>query len=266
MPELPEVEHAAGVIRRALRGRAIVEARAPASRVFRGGERRAFLGELRGQRFVGVERRGKWLLIDLEATSLASHLGMTGAWIYLANGDAAPSHVRASLLLDDGSTLVYRDPRLFGRLAVGPRGDLEARLAIAELGPDPLHDGVDAKALQKIFARTSRPVRVVLLDQTVLAGVGNILATEALFFAKVDPGRAAKTMTSAETRAIARGVEKAVRRGIGGFDGKYLHAGEIENPFIVYDRAGEPCPRCKTSLEKRTIAGRTSTSCPSCQR
>ncbi len=110
-------------------------------------------------------------------------------------------------------------------------------------------------------------MRVVLLDQTVLAGVGNILATEALFFAKIDPGRSAKTITAKEARAIARGVEKAVANGIASFEGKYLReGGDVVNPFVVYDRAGEPCPRCKTPFAKQTIGGRTSTSCPSCQR
>jgi formamidopyrimidine-DNA glycosylase len=216
---------------------------------------------------VRVARRGKWLLVELDGVAIASHLGMTGSWIRLAKDERAPSHVRASLFLDDDSALVYRDPRLFGRLAVGPRAELEQRLGITELGPDPLHDGVDPKALHRHFARSARAVRVVLLDQTVLAGVGNILATEALFFAKIDPGRSAKTISSVEARAIARGVEKAVARGIASFEGKYLHGGgDVENPFLIYGRAGEPCPRCKTPLEKHTIAGRTSTSCPRCQR
>jgi formamidopyrimidine-DNA glycosylase len=267
MPELPEVEHAAGVVRRALKGRSVVEAIATATRVFRGGDRKTFAKDLRGQPFSKVERRGKWMLIEFDKAAIASHLGMTGAWIRLAKGDALPSHVRATLVLDDESRLVYRDPRLFGRLVVGERKDLETALAIDELGPDPLHDGVDAKKLFAAFAKTSRPVRVVLLDQTVLAGVGNILATEALFFAKIDPARAAKSITEKETRVIAKGVEKAVKRGIERFDGKYLHEGShVKNPFVVYDRAGEPCPRCKTLFVKQTIGGRTSTACPNCQR
>jgi formamidopyrimidine-DNA glycosylase len=267
MPELPEVEHAASVVRSALRGRVIVEARPTATRVFRGGDRAAFARELRGRRFRRVERRGKWLLIELEGVTIASHLGMTGSWVPLSPGDATPSHVRATLALDDDSRLAYRDPRLFGRLVVGARAELEAKLGIDTLGPDPHRDGVDAKLLHAHLSRSARPVRVALLDQTLLAGVGNILATEALYFAKIDPARRARTITATEARAIARGVEKAVARGIASFEGQYLHEGKhVANPFVVYDRAGEPCPRCKTRLEKRTIGGRASTACPRCQR
>lgn len=268
MPELPEVEHAARFLRRVLRGRYVVEAKAPASRVFRGGDRSAFGRDLRGKHFERVERRGKWLLLEFEGhVTIASHLGMTGKWMRLLEGDPVPDHVRATLSLDDGARILYRDPRLFGRLMVGPRDRLRTCSAIAELGPDPLRDGVDVARLADVMSRSKRAVRVVLLDQTVLAGVGNILATEALFFAKVDPARPARSITRSEAGAIARGIEKAVERGMASFEGKYLReAGGIENPFVVYDRAGEPCPRCRTVLVKRTIGGRASTSCPRCQR
>jgi formamidopyrimidine-DNA glycosylase len=271
MPELPEVEHAARSLRVWLTGAEIARVEAPESRVFRGGSRRAFQRSLAGRRLERVERRGKVLLLHFDGdVGVLSHLGMTGKWVRRgAQAGGAPPHTRARLVLAGGGAVHYCDPRMFGRLAIHRAAELTSLPEVVALGPDPLADGIDAAALHAALARTARAVKVALLDQRVLAGVGNIYATEALFRAGVHPAREGRTITHREARAIARGIEASFADALGrmGEEAAYLSDGShVANPFAVYDRAGEPCPRCGRGLEKLVIGGRTSAFCSRCQK
>jgi formamidopyrimidine-DNA glycosylase len=270
MPELPEVEHAARCLRRWLGGAVIARAEADASRVLRGGgTRRAFARSLPGRRLERVERRGKVLLLFFDAdVGLLSHLGMTGRWLETAAHDA-PQHSHARLGLEGGRALHYCDPRMFGRLALHPASALLGLPEVRALGPDPLHDGIDAARLHGVLAKTGRAVKVALMDQGVLAGVGNIYATEALFRARVHPTRAASSLSRREVGRVAEGIEAAMGAVLAEMKDElaYLSDGaHVENPFLIYDRAGAPCPRCGRVLEKVTIGGRVSAFCGRCQK
>ena len=276
MPELPEVEIAARNLRRWTQGRRIqgAEAEPAARRIFRPGSPRAFAAALAGARVAGVERRGKQLLLTLEANrgtlGVVSHLGMTGKWVRRDGAEPPPSHSRARLRLDDGAVLHYRDPRLFGRLRLVPGARFAEVPEVAALGPDPLQDGVDPARLAARLARIRRPVKVALLDQGLLAGVGNIQASESLFRARLDPRRRAASLSRAEVRRLARAVEASVREAIERQDSPeiaYVEEPGAENPFLVYDREGEPCPRCRRGRIRRAVQAQRSTYwCPRCQR
>lgn len=270
MPELPEVEQAARTLRVWLSGVPVVRVEAPASRVFRGGDRAAFLRALPGRALAGVDRRGKILLLAFDGdVGLLSHLGMTGRWTRRASAELAPPHGRARLDLADGSAVHYCDPRMFGRLAVHPAAELPALPEVVALGPDPLVDGIDPARLHAALSRTARAVKPALLDQAILAGVGNIYATEALFRARVHPAREGRSLKVREVARIAEGILGAFADALAGMDGEvsYLWSGErAENPYAVYDRAGEPCPRCSRVIEALTLGGRTSAYCPRCQK
>lgn len=161
----------------------------------------------------------------------------------------------------------HRDGRLGGRRILRveeahARGDQLA--AWTELGPDPLHDGIDARALHERLAKRKGPIKPTLLDQGLLAGVGYIQATEALFFARIDPRRASSSLDRREVGAVARGVLRSIRETLAGQEGseglRYLGDGaDVENPFHVYGRDGEPCPRCKAPLRRIVQAARTTT-------
>ena len=269
MPELPEVEHAARSLRRWLTGAVVARAEADGSRVFRGGGRRAFVRSLPGRRLDRIERRGKVLLLFFDAdVGLLSHLGMTGRWVE-ASVDGAPQHSHARLVLEGGRVLHYCDPRMFGRIGVHPGSELLGLPEVRALGPDPVHDGIDVATLHATLARTGRPVKVALMDQAVLAGVGNIYATEALFRARVHPARAASSLSRREVGRVAEGIEAAMGVVLEKMQHElaYLSDGaHVENPFLIYDRAGAPCPRCQRVLEKTTLGGRTSAFCGRCQR
>jgi len=274
VPELPEVEIAARNLRRWAAGRTVegVEADPRAGRVFRPGGPGALAAALAGARVAAVDRRGKHLLVSLASprgpVGLLSHLGMTGKWVRREGGDP-PGHSRARLRLDDGATLHFVDPRLFGRLRLVPGARFEEVAELRALGPDPLHDGIDPRRLAARLAATRRPVKVALLDQRILPGVGNIHASEALFLARVDPRRRADRLAPAEVRAVARGVLASFRRTIREEDGPeivYVEEPGAPNPFRVYGREGERCSRCREAAIRRAVQAQRSTYwCPRCQ-
>jgi formamidopyrimidine-DNA glycosylase len=276
VPELPEVEIAARNLRSWALGRRVARAGAdPRARyVFRPEKPKAVVDALVGHRFDAVRRVGKHLLIDLSGPGgplgLLSHLGMTGKWLRRAAGDAAPEYSRARLDLDDGATLHYRDPRLFGRLRLVPGARFEGVGELAALGPDPLDDGIDVAALGAALARRAIPVKVAIMDQRLLPGVGNIQASEALFRAKIDPRRPARSLSRAEVRRVADAVLASVKEAIAREEGpevQYVEEPGAENPFLVYDREGEPCPRCRRAAIERVVQAQRSTYfCPRCQR
>lgn len=268
MPELPEVESAARSLRRWLDGATVEKAQAAATRIFRGSDSTLFERELVGRRFAKVERRGKYLLIFFDGdVGLLSHLGMTGKWV-CNSGEQAPSHERARLVLSTGDSVSYDDPRQFGRMAIHSASELLSLPEIRALGPDPLVDGVDSDVLFGQLQRSSRPVKVALMDQALIAGIGNIQATEGLFNARVHPARTCQSLSFAEVRAIVAGLETSIKRTLdiaGDEEIRYVSEANADNPFLIYGRAGSACPRCGTVLENMTLGGRASVLCPRCQ-
>jgi formamidopyrimidine-DNA glycosylase len=270
MPELPEVEHAAVCLRRWLRGGTIVRAQAEPSRAFRGTSRPALLRKLRGRRLLRVERRGKILLLHFDGSvGLLSHLGMTGKWVRRRRGEPGPTHSRLRLFLSNGDVVHYRDPRLFGRLSLHREGELDELPVVRALGQDPLVDGVDGARLHASLSSTARAVKVALMDQRVVAGLGNIQATEALFRAGIHPARRAKSVPRREATALARAIDASICFALeqeGEEEIVYVEEDAGANPFLVYGRAGEPCPKCGRELQKMRLGGRTTVYCERCQR
>lgn len=270
MPELPEVEFAARSLRRWLEGRVIARAEAEPSRVFRGSDPTRFEHELASRRVEGIERRGKYLLFAFSGdVGLLSHLGMTGKWVRTTYGEPGPRHERARLKLCTGEVIHYDDSRMFGRIAIYRASALLSLPEIRALGPDPLIDGVDPDELLRRFGKTSRAVKVALMDPALIAGLGNIQATEALFRARVHPARVSSSITAAEALAIAKATAASIAHTLeaaGDEEIRYLSEGHADNRFLVYARAGSPCPRCQTTLEQVSLGGRSSVYCPHCQR
>lgn len=269
MPELPEVEFARGCIERWLKGKPLVRVEADRTRIVRGSSPAA-LEELVQHKLQRVERRGKWLLWQFDHDrGVLAHLGMTGKYILQKPKDGPVSHSRVRFFREDGAVVHYQDPRMFGRMAAGPIEKLRADPGFHALGPDAWNDPPSADALYGTLHARKRAVKEVLMDQTVLAGVGNIYATEALFHAGVHPARAGSSLTPEECRDIAEGIHWSLARSLKMNKGDKIvyveEAGEHENPFLIYGKEGEPCPTCGTPLQSIRIGGRTSTFCPHCQ-
>jgi formamidopyrimidine-DNA glycosylase len=276
MPELPEVEFARRCWERWADGKTVLGVQAQPSRVLRPRSPRA-LQALRGARFYAFGRTGKNLLIRARGgkeLGLWSHLGMTGKWVRRARADEVPRFARVRLDLDDGRSLYYCDMRLFGRLQLVPGARFETLPELKGLGPDPLNDGIDVGRLHEKLQALKLPVKVALLDQRILAGVGNIQAVEALYRAGIDPRRPARSLDRAEVKKLAAGIRKSIDATLADFEDEvgddsdiaYVEEG-APNPFLVYDRADERCRRCKKGTITRIVqAGRSTYFCPACQK
>ena len=267
MPELPEVEIASRQLRAWLQGRRVVSARAQRSRVIRGQTPARFAG-LAGHRLTDIERFGKWMLLSFDGgEGLVSHLGMTGKWIRRRAEGQPPSHLRASLTLDDGNAVDYRDMRLFGRLIRGKTAELRESAALRALGPDPL-EGIDVERFHSVLARTRRTMKEALMDQRTLSGLGNIQVSESLHRARIDPQRPALSLTRQETERLADAIGDSLRATLREEDSPepitYVEEGG-ENVFLVYDREDQPCTTCSTPIRRIVQGGRSTFYCPFCQ-
>ncbi len=273
MPELPEVE----IIRRRLRdgtkaekklvGRRVTGVHVPSPRALKEPSKAAFAKAIHGARFIDVKRRAKYLLVETDKGTLLVHLRLTGDLHVVPASAEEPRFLRLAVDLDDGSRLAFTDGRHLGEV----RFVDDAAAHMPELGPEPLEDAFTVDVLADAL-RSSRTVKGVLMDQAVVAGVGNIYSDEACWYAKIHPARKAQSLDHAEAQRLHDAVRRALQKSMDdlvaadlAIDWRYADRSAV-SPFMVYDRAGEPCPRCKTELDKATVAGRTSVFCPHCQK
>ena len=266
MPELPEVETIARDLAPKLTGRTIsrVDVRWQRSIDPRGRAARALVGDT----IAGVRRLGKYVTIDLASGRTATvHLRMTGRLI--ADPLAALPHTRIVVYFADGGSLVLSDVRKFARLRIIDGDPREA----LELGIDPFDpDLTPARFLGLMRGRTTK-IKVFLLDQRRLAGIGNIYASEALFDARIPPTRPAGKLTRAQGAALLRSLRKVLRKAIyhrGSCVDDYVDAegkpGEFQKKLAVYGRGGLPCRRCRAPIRRVVLAQRGTFFCPVCQR
>jgi len=268
VPELPEVEFARRSLARWMKGKTIRRAVAARTRVLSPLSPTAFAKAVRGAKVLDVERRGKNLFLPLaRGRGLRMHLGMTGKILLRKKGAEPPRFSRVAFEMSGGGVVHFCDMRLFGAVSAGPAEALRER-AFAGLGPDPLVDGLTAELLRMRLAKTKRPLKIALMDQALIAGLGNIHAAEALWRAKVSPFVRADEITHAQATKLAAGIHAGIRFALDDASGAeeivYVEEGG-DNPFHVYDRGGDPCRRCRTTIEKKTQGGRTTYWCPRCQ-
>ncbi|TMC46553.1 MAG: bifunctional DNA-formamidopyrimidine glycosylase/DNA-(apurinic or apyrimidinic site) lyase [Chloroflexi bacterium] len=281
MPELPEVETVARDLRPQLSGRRIESVQLTRDPAIRGRLVRYpnptwFVRRLRGRTIRSVERRGKYLVMPLDddGERLVVHLGMTGHLRLWEPEEAAVKHTHFRALLDSGLELRYDDPRQFGRLLLGTQDELVAGRAFpARLGPEPIHGDLTEAEFDKIVKSRRRPIKSALLDQTFLAGVGNIYADEACFRAGIRPSRWTHRLTARERRALYSAIQEVLENSIaarGSSIINYVDAfgvrGTNQERLLVYGRSGEPCLKCGTPLQGTRLAGRGTVYCRKCQR
>lgn len=264
MPELPEVETIARKLEPELVGRTILEARLQWPGTLAFPSARKFKQQIQGQKILNVGRRAKFLDISLSEAHLLIHLRMSGD-LSIREGKIRPEkHDRLVLELSDGRSLVFNDTRKFGRawLTANPES------VLGRLGPEPLSRGFTAKWLHAALRSKHRQLKPLLLDQTFLAGLGNIYTDEALHLAKLHPLAASDSITAAQAEAlqvaIRRVLKEGIRRNGASIDWAY-RGGEFQNHFRVYDREGKPCPVCGTMIERIVVGQRGTHYCPNCQ-
>jgi formamidopyrimidine-DNA glycosylase len=225
-----------------------------------------------GRRVVRTWRRGKYVVLDLsdrphspcDALSILIHLRMSGRLVVLDQTESPPSHVHFRLDFLDGSRLVFPDARKFGRVVVTSRPQRE----LAALGVEPLQRGFTAVRLGRLLAGRSRMLKPLLLDQSVIAGIGNIYADEALHRSGLHPQRRSDDLTAAEACRLCTAIRGALREGISrngtSFDWVYPD-GDMQEHLRVYGRAGQPCRACGTPIRRMVVSQRGTHFCPLCQ-
>ena len=268
MPELPEVETIARKLKPHLVGKTIQEARLRWPRTLAFPSAKKFGELVKGQVIQDVWRRAKYFILNLSDFSLLIHLRMSGD-LLLKEGKIKPEkHDRLilSLLSVDGSlsSLVFNDTRKFGRvwLTADPED------VLGKLGPEPLSRRFTVEWLHTALHNKHRLLKPLLLDQTFLAGLGNIYADESLHLAKLHPLAASNSVTIGQAQAlhaaICRVLKDGIRRNGASFDWVY-RGGEYQNHFRVYDRLGKPCPVCGTGIQRIIVGQRSTHFCPTCQ-
>jgi len=264
-----------------LNGKTIRHAQVFRERVIRPTPLKSLCRKLSGAKFIELERRGKYLVFSLEAANggdfkVMGHLGMTGRMYLLPEQAKLPKH--ASVVLDLGpECFVFEDTRYFGRWTL----DMSP---IERLGPEPLSSGFDSEYLHDALQRSSQPIKVKLLDQRLVAGVGNIYASEALFRARISPRTAARRLKRSQIHQLWKSVREVLNEairfgstvplnyGAKGDGDKLFYFGQAADAsefsterLLVYDRLKQPCKRCGKTIKRITQAGRSTFFCPQCQ-
>ncbi len=275
MPELPEVETVMRGLRGPLEGRRIAtaEVRVPA---LRWPLPKDLAARLAGRRVLGLSRRAKYIMIRLEgAEVLLAHLGMSGRMTVLPRGSNRPldKHDHVVLRTEEGLELRFNDARRFGVLDLVAEADLAEHRLLKGLGPEPLEQAFDGAYLSRVLAGKITPIKAALLDQRLVAGLGNIYVSEALFFAGLSPRRLARSVPGRRAEKLATAVKDVLRRAIaaGGSSLRdYVQTdgelGYFQHEWAVYGREDAPCPACHGKVRRLVQSGRSTFYCPRCQR
>lgn len=276
MPELPEVETYIRDLEPELTGRTVVAACVHWPRTIAEPDAAHFPERITGLRFVSFGRRGKYMLFGMDPipnTTLIVHLRMTGKLLLKPADAPVDSHTHVLLHLDNGSALHYNDSRKFGRIWLVP----DAAPVLQKLGPEPLSAAFTASGVQERLRGRKASIKALLLDQAIVAGVGNIYADEALFRAGLHPARPGGSLNEKEATALRDAVRTVLRDGIAGQGSSlgdsnlqnYVRPGGTPGSFqdlhAVFRRTGEPCPVCGTPVARITLAQRSTHFCPACQ-
>lgn len=270
MPELPEVECVVRSVRPSLVGRAIVQVRASRKQL-RVPWKPRWSRLIVNQRIDSVTRRGKWIIVVLDSGAMLGHLGMTGQLTVDNLSGKFDSHTHLVFSLDDRRQLRYRDERRFGSWQWFAELDELHSYLDERLGPEPF--ALNPKYWLDALSDRKRAIKAVLLDQSVIAGVGNIYADESLFAARIHPQLPGHRLTIKQANSLRKTVEQVLTRAIechGSSIRNYLDGtgqrGNFQNEFRAYGRTGQPCRRCRAVIECIRVAGRSSHFCPHCQR
>lgn len=272
MPELPEVETVRRGLEKLILGKKISNIDIRYSKMIKT-DLDEFKRELPGQVFQSMGRRGKYLIFYLSDKVLISHLRMEGKYFYYPDQVPERKHAHLFIQFEDGGSLVYEDVRKFGTMELLAPELLEAYFLSKKLGPEPTEQDFDLPTFQQALQKSKKPIKSHLLDQTLVAGLGNIYVDEVLWRAKIHPSRLSNSLTAQEARKVhdetIKVLGQAVEKGgstIRTYTNAFGEDGTMQEFHQVYDKAGQACSRCGTIIEKIQLGGRGTHFCPNCQR
>ncbi len=273
MPELPEVETIRAQLADRIPGRSFARVEVFDAKLVSPEEPAAFVERVVGRRIESVDRRGKYLLIELDSDeTLAVHLRMTGRLHWSIGAPPEEERfLRARFHLDDASTLTFGDMRRFGRAWIIPGAESEEHWR-GRVGVEPLSPRFTARVLEGLLSGRRGPIKAVLLNQALVAGLGNMYVDEALFQAGIHPERMAGSLEEGELRRLHRAIRDRLRAAVaaGGasidsYRDSLGEMGSMQDLLRAHLHAGEPCPRCRTPIRKTRVAQRGTYWCPGCQ-
>lgn len=272
MPELPEVETVRRGLEKLILGKKILNIEIRYPKMIKT-DLNQFQKELPGQVIQSMGRRGKYLLFNLRDKVLISHLRMEGKYFYYPDEIPERKHAHILVHFEDGTTLVYEDVRKFGTMELLAPELLDSYFISKKLGPEPTDQDFDLGRFKLALKKSKKPIKSHLLDQTLVAGLGNIYVDEVLWRAKVHPSRHSNSLTAQEARKAhdetIKVLGQAVEKGgstIRSYTNAFGEDGTMQEFHQVYDKAGQACSRCGSTIEKIQLGGRGTYFCPKCQR
>lgn len=272
MPELPEVETVRRGLESQVSGKKIKEVDVLWPAIIASPAVDEFKKSLQNQGILRVGRRGKFLLFYLSDGTLISHLRMEGKYILVKASESLDKHTHVVFRLEGDEELRYLDVRKFGRMSLVARGEEDGHPSLKKLGPEPTYDAFDYFYMKERLTKHKKSIKALLLDQSLVAGIGNIYADEVLFEAGILPERPASSIEETEAvrlyESIVTKMEAAVKAGgttIRTYENAFGETGHFQNSLHVYGQTGQPCHICGTLIEKTKVAQRGTHFCPQCQ-
>lgn len=273
MPELPEVETVKESLKLRLNNKKIIRVRVLLDNIIAYPNKDEFIKEIANQTINDVKRRGKFLMFDLDDYFLLSHLRMEGKYFFKKSSDSIDKHEHVIFELDDNTELRYRDTRKFGKMYLIKKEDIDKIGPLVELGLEPWDDKLTSRYLLDKYKNKRLPIKTVLLDQSIIVGIGNIYADEILFLCKINPLKKCNLITEGEANNIIKYtrsvLEEAIKMGgttirtYSSVDGVH---GLFQKELLVHGKDKSTCPECNTKIEKIRVGGRGTYYCPNCQK
>lgn len=273
MPELPEVETVKETLKKEVLHKKIVGVKVYYKNIIAAPKSDLFIHNCLEKTIVDIQRKGKWILFDLENYFLLSHLRMEGKYFLRPKEDAPLKHEHVCFIFEDGMSLRYLDTRKFGRMYLLEKEVAYQQKPLSCLGLEPFDENLTVSYLQKKYQHKKLPIKTLLLDQSIITGIGNIYADEILFLSHISPLKKGQSLTEKELKAIIDNTVTVLKKAItlGGTtirsytSSEGVH-GRFQNQLFVHNHEKEPCPICQTEIVKIKVGGRGTYYCPACQK
>lgn len=272
MPEIAEVETVRNTLKRQILNKKIKDVKVYYNTMIES-DINSFAVNLIGDEFIDIKRRGKWLIFETKERYLLSHLRMEGKFFLKNINEPKGKHEHVTIIFQDDTTLRYEDTRKFGRMNLIKKEELENTESIKKQGLEPGDKNLTSEYLLEKFKNKRLPIKSVLLDQTIISGLGNIYVNEVMFYAKINPLREAKSITESECELICKGSDEIIREAIkmGGTTIKSYTSslgvtGRFQQKLKVHKKEGEPCTICGNPIKNIKIGGRSTYFCEHCQK
>lgn len=272
MPEIAEVETVRNTLKKSILNKKIVEVKIYYDKMIES-DLSSFIPDLTNKSFIDIKRRGKWLIFELEDRYLLSHLRMEGKFYIKPSNEVKAKHEHVAIFFNDNTSLRYEDTRKFGRMNLIKKEDLETTESIKKQGLEPGDKNLDSNYLLKKFKNKRLPIKTVLLDQTIISGLGNIYVNEVLFYAHINPLKSACSLNKEECDLICKGsheiIKEAIKMGgttIKSYTSSLGVTGRFQANLKVHKRDKEACLVCGNTIQNVKVGGRSTYYCPNCQK